>query len=55
MKLPISRHTAIWILFLLLAIILIWGGFTGRLGSVLGAIVAPAQMAINPNINGAGG
>jgi hypothetical protein len=46
MKLPISRSTATWIVLGLLAVILVWGGFTGRLGSVLGAIMAPAEMVV---------
>lgn len=46
MKLPISRTTAKWLLLGILAIILVWGGFTGRLGSVLGALLAPADMVV---------
>ena len=47
MKLPISRTTAKWALLGLLAIIFVWGGWTGRLGDVLGAIVAPAEMVVD--------
>ncbi|HLZ25040.1 MAG TPA: hypothetical protein VKQ30_23205 [Ktedonobacterales bacterium] len=46
MKLPISKRTAIWLLFGILALVLVWGGFTGRLGGVLGALFAPAEMVV---------
>jgi hypothetical protein len=49
MKLPISRTTATWVVLGLLALIFVWGGFTGRLGAVMGAIVAPAEMVVSPN------
>jgi hypothetical protein len=39
--LKVSGAVMVW---LALAILLIWAGFTGRLPAVLGAIIAPGQM-----------
>ena len=52
MQLPISRSTAKWVLIGLLGYILVWGGFTGRLGDVVGALFAPAEMVVDTKAAG---